>query len=133
LSSNVISREGCLRPTVFHSNQATAVLWENLWFQSDFRGKIGHAAALIAHRPEAYFHRCASPQPPHPRHVGLHMNYAFQASYETLLRSVGAVTEEDVRRMAERFALAGDDRDVLDARKAVTCLLGFLLMGRDTR
>jgi hypothetical protein len=55
----------------------------------------------------------------------LHTSYALQAGYEPLLRTIGTTTPRDVERLAERFGLAGDARDVMAARDSVTRLLGL--------
>jgi hypothetical protein len=55
----------------------------------------------------------------------LHTSYALQAGYERLLGIVGTVTAQDIERMRERHALAGDARDVLAAADSVTRLLGL--------
>jgi hypothetical protein len=56
--------------------------------------------------------------------IALHISYALQSGYEPLLRRVGRVTDQDIVRMADRFTLAGDVRDMLAARDSLTSLLG---------
>ncbi len=53
----------------------------------------------------------------------VHTSYALQAGYESLLRSVGPVTLQDIERLANRLVLSGDARDVLAARDSVARLL----------
>jgi hypothetical protein len=57
--------------------------------------------------------------------TALHTSYALQAGYERLLGCVGRVTAQDIERMSERHALAGDARDVLAARDSLIRLLGL--------
>jgi hypothetical protein len=57
--------------------------------------------------------------------TALHTSYALQSGYEPLLRRIGRVTAQDIERLAERFMLAGDSRDVLAARDSLTRLLGL--------
>jgi hypothetical protein len=57
----------------------------------------------------------------------LHTSYALQSGYEPLLRRIGRVTAQDIDRLAERYHLAGDARDVLAARDSLTRLLGLWL------
>jgi hypothetical protein len=56
--------------------------------------------------------------------AALHTSYALQSGYEPLLRSIGRVTTRDIERLAERYTLAGDVRDVLNARDSLARLLG---------
>jgi hypothetical protein len=75
---------------------------------------------------EVEFHRklrCEAPGTPDPS--ALHTSYALQSGYEPLLRGIGPVTAEDILRLADRFTLAGDARDVLAARDSLTRLLGL--------
>jgi hypothetical protein len=58
--------------------------------------------------------------------AALHTSYALQSGYESLLRSIGRVTAQDIERLAARSALAGDARDVLAARDSLARLLGVL-------
>ena len=58
--------------------------------------------------------------------TSVHTSYALQSGYEPLLRRIGLVSIEDIERLAERHTLAGDVRDVLAARDALTQLLGLL-------
>jgi hypothetical protein len=51
--------------------------------------------------------------------TALHTSYALQFGYEPLLRQLGRVTHQDIERLAERFMLAGDVRDVLAARDSL--------------
>jgi hypothetical protein len=60
---------------------------------------------------------------------GLGLSYALQSGYEPLLRGNGTVTAEDLARLADRFTLAGDARDVLDARDSLMQLLGIRPFG----
>lgn len=55
--------------------------------------------------------------------AAVHTSFALQSGYESLLRSVGSVTRRDLERLAERYTLAGDVRDVLKARDSLTDLL----------
>jgi hypothetical protein len=55
----------------------------------------------------------------------LHTSYALQAGYESLIRAVGGVTDQEVERAYARLALAGDPRDVLAARDSLKWLLGL--------
>jgi hypothetical protein len=57
--------------------------------------------------------------------TALHTSYSLQAGYELLLQQIGRVTAQDIERMAERFMLAGDARDVLAARDSLTRSLGL--------
>jgi hypothetical protein len=54
----------------------------------------------------------------------------LQAGYEPLLRAIGPTTTRDVERLAERFGLSGDARDVLAARDSLTRLLDLGPSGR---
>jgi hypothetical protein len=54
-----------------------------------------------------------------------HTSFALQSGYEPLLRAVGRVTLGDVERLAARYTLADDVRDVLRARDSLTALLGL--------
>ncbi len=56
----------------------------------------------------------------------LHTSYALASGYEPLLRSIGSVTTADIERLTQRFTLAGDARDVLNARDSLARLLGLL-------
>jgi hypothetical protein len=49
----------------------------------------------------------------------------LQSGYEPLLRQLGGVTAQDITRLADRLNLAGDTRDVLAARDALTQMLGL--------
>jgi hypothetical protein len=55
--------------------------------------------------------------------TALHTSYALQAGYEALLRQTDRVTTQDIGKLAERFTLAEDARDVLAARDSLTRLL----------
>ena len=57
--------------------------------------------------------------------TALHTSYALQSGYEPLLKRIGRVTAQDIERMGERHALAGDARDVLAARDSLIRLLGL--------
>jgi len=57
--------------------------------------------------------------------AALHTSYALQSGYESLFRSIGRVTVQDIERLAARSTLAGDARDVLAARDSLTRLLGI--------
>ena len=57
--------------------------------------------------------------------AALHTSYALQSGYEPLLRSTGRVTTLDIERLAERYTLAGNARDVLSARESLARLLGL--------
>jgi hypothetical protein len=67
--------------------------------------------------------RCDAPGT-HPT-AALHTSYALQCGYEQLLKRIGRVTAQDIERMSERHALAGDARDVLAARDSLIRLLGL--------
>jgi hypothetical protein len=56
--------------------------------------------------------------------ASLHTSYALQSGYEPLLRGLGRVSPRDLERLADRFILSGDARDVLNARDSLTRLLG---------
>jgi hypothetical protein len=56
--------------------------------------------------------------------ASLHRSYALQSGYEPLLRGLGRVPPRDIKHLADRFILAGDARDVLNARDSLTRLLG---------
>jgi hypothetical protein len=75
---------------------------------------------------EVEFHRklrCETPGTPDA--AALHTSYALQSGYEPLLRRTGRVTAQDLSRLAERFTLTGDPRDVLAARDSLARLLGL--------
>jgi hypothetical protein len=75
---------------------------------------------------EIEFHRrlrCEAPGTADP--AALHTSDALQSGYEPLLRQLGRVTAQDVTRLADRLHLAGDTRDVLAARDAITQMLGL--------
>jgi hypothetical protein len=55
--------------------------------------------------------------------ASLHTSYALQSGYEPLLRGVGRVSPRDIERLAGRFILTGDARDVLNARDSLAKLL----------
>jgi hypothetical protein len=57
--------------------------------------------------------------------TAVHTSFALQSGYEPLLRAVGRVTIGDVERLAVRYTLASDVRDVLRARDSLTALLGL--------
>jgi hypothetical protein len=57
--------------------------------------------------------------------AAVHTSFALQSGYEALLRAVGPVTIGDVERLAVRYTLAGDVRDVLRARDSLAALLGL--------
>jgi len=58
----------------------------------------------------------------------LHTNYAPQTGYEQLFRAIGTVSAQDIETLRERFALAGDARDLLTARDSLKQLLGIRLL-----
>jgi hypothetical protein len=75
---------------------------------------------------EVEFHRklrCDAPGTADP--TALHTSYALQADYDRLLRGVGRVTVPDLERLAGRFTLVGDARDVLAARDSLARLLNL--------
>jgi hypothetical protein len=75
---------------------------------------------------EIEFHRKLRTEAPGTADASaLHTSYALQSGYEPLLRGIGRVTAQDIRRLADRFSLAGDARDVLAARDALTQMLGL--------
>jgi hypothetical protein len=57
--------------------------------------------------------------------TALHTSYALQSGYEPLLKRIGTVTAQDIDRLNRRLSLAGDARDVLAARDALTRMLGL--------
>ncbi len=57
--------------------------------------------------------------------AAVHTSYALQSGYESLLRCVGLVTSSDIEQLVGRFTLAGDVRDMLNARDSLTDLLGL--------
>jgi hypothetical protein len=57
--------------------------------------------------------------------AAVHTSFALQSGYEPLLRAVGRVTIGDVERLAVRYTLTGDVRDVRRARDSLTALLGL--------
>jgi hypothetical protein len=57
--------------------------------------------------------------------TAVHTSFALQSGYEPLLRAVGPVTIGDVERLAVRYTLGGDVRDVLRARDSLAGLLGL--------
>jgi hypothetical protein len=75
---------------------------------------------------EVEFHRklrCEAPGTPDPS--ALHTSHALQSGYEPLLRGIGQATAHDIERLADRYLLSGDARDVLAARDSLTRLLGL--------
>jgi hypothetical protein len=58
--------------------------------------------------------------------TALHTSYALQSGYESLLRSVGSVTTNDLKRLVDRFLAANDVRDMLNARDSLSSLLGVV-------
>jgi hypothetical protein len=74
---------------------------------------------------EIEFHRKLRQEAPGSGYASaLHTSYALQAGYEPLLRGIGPVTAQDIDRLSQRYAVAGDARDVLNARDSLTRLLG---------
>jgi hypothetical protein len=57
--------------------------------------------------------------------AAIHTSYALQSGYEQLLQRVGRVTGPDIESLRERLSLAGDARDVLNARDSVMKLVGI--------
>jgi hypothetical protein len=75
---------------------------------------------------EVEFHRRLRTEAPGARDTAaLHTSYALQSGYEPLLRRIGRVTPGEIESLRERYALAGDPRDVLAARDSVKQLLGI--------
>ena len=75
---------------------------------------------------EIEFHRKLRCEAPGTQDAtALHTSYALQCGYEPLLKRIGRVTAQDIERMSERLALAGDARDVLAARDSLIRLLGL--------
>jgi hypothetical protein len=62
--------------------------------------------------------------------AALHTSYALQTGYEPLLRRVGRVSIQDIERLAERYTLRGDPKDVLNARDSLSRLLGLSSFGK---
>jgi hypothetical protein len=60
--------------------------------------------------------------------TALHTSYALQSGYEPLLRSVGRVTKDDLKRLVDRYIVVCDVRDVLNARDSLISLLGLVVM-----
>jgi hypothetical protein len=76
-------------------------------------------------RLEIEFHRRLRTQAPGQGDVrALHTSYALQAGYESLIRTAGSVTVQDVERLHARLGMVGDPRDVLAARDSLIQLLG---------
>ena len=57
--------------------------------------------------------------------AAIHTSYALQSGYEQILQRVGRVTRPDIEELRERLSLAGDARDVLQARDSVMKILGI--------
>jgi hypothetical protein len=77
-------------------------------------------------RLELEFHRRLRTQAPGTGDSrSLHTSYALQTGYEQLLPAIGIVTARQVEQLRERFALAGDTRDLLAARDSLKQLLGI--------
>lgn len=75
---------------------------------------------------EIEFHRRLRSEAPGTADASaLHTSYALQSGYVSLLRRLGRVTLRDIKRMADRFILVGDVRDVLAARDSLAGLLGL--------
>jgi hypothetical protein len=75
---------------------------------------------------EIQFHRRLRTQAPGTADArALHTSYALQAGYESLIRTLGTVTADDIERLHNRLTLAGDPRDILAARDSLKQLLGF--------
>jgi hypothetical protein len=75
---------------------------------------------------EIEFHRkLRSEAPGTANAAAVHTSYALQSGYEPLLRQTGRVTAADIKRLVDRFIVAGDARDVLKARDSLTRLLGL--------
>ena len=53
----------------------------------------------------------------------LHTSYALRYGYESLIGEIGMVKARDIAVLSERFALAGDPRDVLNARDSIIKIL----------
>jgi hypothetical protein len=54
-----------------------------------------------------------------------HTSYALRFGYERLIGAVGIVTGRDIDALKEQLALAGDPRDVLNARDSLMKILGI--------
>ena len=77
-------------------------------------------------RLELEFHRRVRTQAPGTGDSrSLHTSYALQTGYEQLIAAIGTVTAHQVEQLRERFALAGDTRDLLAARDSLKQLLGI--------
>jgi hypothetical protein len=77
-------------------------------------------------RPELEYHRRLRSQALGAADASsLHTSYALQSGYEQLLPAVGTITARQIEQLHERFALAGDRRDVLAARDSLKQLLGL--------
>ncbi len=75
---------------------------------------------------EVEFHRRLRTEAPGTGDASaIHTSYALQSGYEQLLKRVGCVTGTDIESLRERMTLAGDARDVLNARDSVTKILGI--------
>ena len=57
--------------------------------------------------------------------AAIHTSYALQSGYEQLLKRVGRITATDIEALRERMSLAGDARDVLNARDSAMKILGI--------
>ena len=80
-------------------------------------------------RFEIEFHRRLRTEAPGTGDArGVHTSYASQSGYERLIRAVGTVSHQEVVALQERLTLAGDTRDVVNARDSVLDLLGIRLV-----
>ncbi|MGA2702406.1 MAG: hypothetical protein ABSH35_15095 [Isosphaeraceae bacterium] len=75
---------------------------------------------------EVEFHRRLRTEAPGTGDAAaIHTSYALQSGYEQLLKRVGRVTGPDIEALRERLSLAGDARDVLNARDSAMKILGI--------
>ncbi len=72
---------------------------------------------------EVEYHRRLRCKAPGADATSLHTSYALQSGYEPLLHGIGPVSPRDIERLADRFILTGDARDVLSARDSLARLL----------
>ena len=75
-------------------------------------------------RFEVEFHRRLRTEAPGTGDArAAHTSYALQSEYENLIRALGTVSRQEVVSLQERLTLAGDTRDVQNARDSVMDLL----------
>lgn len=72
-----------------------------------------------------FYRRLRTEAPAGTDAIALHISYAMQSGYEPLLRMPCRVSDQEIIRLADRFTLAGDPRDVCAARDSLMILLGM--------